>query len=241
MQKGRLFLYDVIFSASIQNQGLKELETNSIFNIILSLIFAMYGVSISGGPSSSFSVKKYSLRRIRRSHASQWSTRRVQSIMTSDGIWRGIPETTGVLPVCRRCVGSVDPRSWRASWFPHKGKWNQPKDKARAPLLYITARVSGHRDVTTRRKFTHRPLHKADRHALVPAHGILPPEVMLKAIPYGLGVRVKTICSEEGNYRNHREAVKDNLVNRGYVRAFVEKELTMVDIKDREELMVRWR
>ena len=46
---------------------------------------------------------------------------------------------------------------------------------------------------------------------------------MKKAIPYGLGVRVKRICSEEGNYRKHREAVKDHLVNRGYERAFVEK------------------
>ena len=43
------------------------------------------------------------------------------------------------------------------------------------------------------------------------------------------------ICSEEGNYRKHREAVKDHLVNRGYEGAFVEKELTKVDAKDREK------
>jgi len=59
--------------------------------------------------------------------------------------------------------------------FPHQGKSNQPKDKARASLLYRAARFSGHRDVTTRRKFTHRPLHKVDRQALVPAHGVLSP------------------------------------------------------------------
>jgi len=42
------------------------------------------------------------------------------------------------------------------------------------------------------------------------------PEATKTAIPYGLGVRVKRICSEEGNYRKHREAVKDHLVNRDY-------------------------
>ena len=60
-------------------------------------------------------------------------------------------------------------------------------------------------------------------------------EATKKAIPYGLGVRVMRICSEEGNYRQHREAVKDHLVNRGYEGAFVEKELTKVDAKDREK------
>jgi len=63
------------------------------------------------------------------------------------------------------------------------------------------------------------------------------PEATEKAIPYGLGVRVKRICSEEGNYRKHGEAVKDHLVNRGYEGAFVEKKLTKVDAKNREELL----
>ena len=58
---------------------------------------------------------------------------------------------------------------------------------------------------------------------------------MKKAIPHGFGVRVKRICSEEGNYQKHRKAVKDHPVNWGYERAFVERELTKVNIKNREE------
>jgi len=43
---------------------------------------------------------------------------------------------------------------------------------------------------------------------------------------------VKGICLEESNYRKHREAVKDHLVNRGYEGAFVEKALTKADSKN---------
>jgi len=63
------------------------------------------------------------------------------------------------------------------------------------------------------------------------------PESTKKAIPYGLGVRAKRICSEEVDYRRHRQAVKAQLVNRGYDGAFVETELIKVDIKKREELL----
>jgi len=84
-----------------------------------------------------------------------------------------------------------------------------------------------HTDLYTKPTDKHLYLHMESSH----------PEATKKAIPYGLGVRVKRICSEEGNYRRHREAVKDHLVNRGYEGAFVEKELTKVDTKDQEELL----
>ena len=84
-----------------------------------------------------------------------------------------------------------------------------------------------HTDLYTKPTDKHLYLHMESSH----------PEATKKAIPYGLGVRVKRICAEEGNYRKHRDAVKDHLVNRGYEGAFVENELTKVDAKDREELL----
>jgi len=62
-----------------------------------------------------------------------------------------------------------------------------------------------HTDLCTKLTDKHLYLHMESSH----------PEATKKAIPYGIGVRVKRICSEEGNYRKHREAVKDHLVNEG--------------------------
>ena len=52
-------------------------------------------------------------------------------------------------------------------------------------------------------------------------------------------MRAKIICSEEVAYRKHRQAVKTQLVNRGYDGAFVETELIKVDNKKREDLFTR--
>ena len=35
------------------------------------------------------------------------------------------------------------------------------------------------------------------------------PTNVKKAIPYGLGVRIKRICSNEHDYQKHRKALKD--------------------------------
>jgi len=41
------------------------------------------------------------------------------------------------------------------------------------------------------------------------------PESTKKAIPYGLGVRAKRICTDKGSYRQHRESIKSQLKQRG--------------------------
>ncbi|XP_052218012.1 uncharacterized protein LOC127835615 [Dreissena polymorpha] len=46
-----------------------------------------------------------------------------------------------------------------------------------------------------------------------------------KAIPCGLGVRLKRICSEETDYKKHRDEMKEQLQKRGYNGRFVETEL----------------
>ncbi|KAH3718364.1 hypothetical protein DPMN_061167 [Dreissena polymorpha] len=51
------------------------------------------------------------------------------------------------------------------------------------------------------------------------------------------GVRAKRIFSEVVSYQKHRQAVKAQLVNRGYDGAFVETELIKVDNKKREDLL----
>ncbi|XP_052233168.1 uncharacterized protein LOC127845994 [Dreissena polymorpha] len=58
-----------------------------------------------------------------------------------------------------------------------------------------------------------------------------------KAIPYGLGVRLKRICSEETDYKKHRDEIKEQLQKRGYNGRFVETELKKVDNKKRENLL----
>ncbi|XP_052223979.1 uncharacterized protein LOC127839634 [Dreissena polymorpha] len=58
-----------------------------------------------------------------------------------------------------------------------------------------------------------------------------------KAIPYGLGVRLKRICSEETDYKKHRDEIKEQLQKRGYNGRFVETELKKVDSKKRENLL----
>jgi len=104
-------------------------------------------------------------------------------------------------------------------------KGNQINPRIKLELRYSTEQLefldtvtslrggSLHTDLYTKPTDTHLYLYMESSH----------PETTKKAIPYGLGVRVKRICSEEGNYRKHREAVKDHLVNRGYEGAFVEK------------------
>ena len=54
--------------------------------------------------------------------------------------------------------------------------------------------ASLHTDLYTKPTDKHLYLHMESSH----------PEATKKALPYGLGVRVKRICLEEGNYRKHR-------------------------------------
>lgn len=59
------------------------------------------------------------------------------------------------------------------------------------------------------------------------------------SIPYGLGLRIKRICSEKGTYEKHRTDLKTNLVRRGYTDKFIEKELRKVDKIDRSSALKR--
>ena len=60
---------------------------------------------------------------------------------------------------------------------------------------------------------------------------------MKSSIPYGLGIRVKRICSDTSSYNEHRKGIKSQLCKRGYSGEFVEKELRKVDNLDRNQLL----
>ena len=55
------------------------------------------------------------------------------------------------------------------------------------------------------------------------------PETTKKAIPYGLGVRIKRICSSNDNCLRHLQDLKSHLQDRGYNANFIEDELGKVD------------
>ena len=59
---------------------------------------------------------------------------------------------------------------------------------------------------------------------------------MKKAIPYGLGLRIKRICSKEEDYKRRRKELKGRLRRRGYSERFLEKQLKRVDVLSREKL-----
>ena len=57
------------------------------------------------------------------------------------------------------------------------------------------------------------------------------------AIPYGLGIRVKRICSTEEDYKTRREEIKTHLRKRGYNNSSTEVQLKKVDNLNREDLL----
>ena len=63
------------------------------------------------------------------------------------------------------------------------------------------------------------------------------PESTKRAIPYGLGVRIKRICSDSRSYEKNRLQIKNHLKNRGYHGNFVENELQKVDKLERQNLL----
>ena len=63
------------------------------------------------------------------------------------------------------------------------------------------------------------------------------PQHTKRAIPHGLGVRIKRICSKEGDYERHREDLKFRLVEREYPEHLVEAELNRVDRKNRKNYL----
>ena len=61
------------------------------------------------------------------------------------------------------------------------------------------------------------------------------PESTKKAIPYGLGVRIKRICSSNDNYLRHRKDLKSHLQDREYNANFMKDELGKIDSKERTD------
>ncbi|CAC5389233.1 unnamed protein product [Mytilus coruscus] len=61
-------------------------------------------------------------------------------------------------------------------------------------------------DLYTKSTDKHQYLHVSSSH----------PNSVKNAIPYGLGIRVKRICSTEENYKIRREEIKTHLKKRGY-------------------------
>ena len=58
-----------------------------------------------------------------------------------------------------------------------------------------------------------------------------------RAVAYGLGMRLKRICSDEKDYRSHRKNLKARLLERDYPDSMVEKELKKVDKFSRSQLL----
>ncbi|XP_045178135.2 uncharacterized protein LOC123538232 [Mercenaria mercenaria] len=63
------------------------------------------------------------------------------------------------------------------------------------------------------------------------------PQNVKKAIPYGLGVRLKRICSTEADYAKQRQELRGQLRRKGYSGKFIENQLDRVDKIDRAELL----
>ena len=63
------------------------------------------------------------------------------------------------------------------------------------------------------------------------------PHTVNNAIRYGLGIRVKRICSEETDYNNGREDIKDQLIQRGYSKGSIENQLKKMYMLKRENLL----
>jgi len=98
-------------------------------------------------------------------------------------------------------------------------------------FLDTLVKVDGHGVVTT--DLYTKP---TDKHMYVNCKSDHPNNVK-KAIPYGLGIRLKRICSKEEDYTRHRQQLKKHLRKRGYSRKFVEQQLKKADQKDREGLL----
>ena len=63
------------------------------------------------------------------------------------------------------------------------------------------------------------------------------PNSVKTAIPYGLGIRAKQICSEDEDYSVRRTEIKTQLRKSGYTNDMVEKQLKKVDNLDWENLL----
>ena len=77
---------------------------------------------------------------------------------------------------------------------------------------------------------------ETDRHMYVQRHSEHP-KLTKDAIPYGLGIRAKRICSTKQAYMEGKQRILKHMQNRGYKRDGVEKTLERVDNLDRPSLL----
>ncbi|KAK3089634.1 hypothetical protein FSP39_005226 [Pinctada imbricata] len=63
------------------------------------------------------------------------------------------------------------------------------------------------------------------------------PSSVKKSLPYGIGIRIRRICSRETDYRKRRKELKTQLRKRGYSGKFIERELEKVDKLERSNLL----
>ena len=68
-------------------------------------------------------------------------------------------------------------------------------------------------------------------------HDSCHPNHTKKNLPYGLGLRLKRICSKEEDYVKHRMELKSHLRKRGYSGKNIERQLQRVDKLNREDLL----
>ena len=58
-----------------------------------------------------------------------------------------------------------------------------------------------------------------------------------RSLAYGLGLRIRRFCEQEGDYNKHRNDLKLQLRRRGYSGKFVEGQLQKVDALSRTDLL----
>ena len=98
-------------------------------------------------------------------------------------------------------------------------RWSQTEIEFLDKLVQIVDDNLGVTDLFTK---------KTDKHLYVQVKSSHPASVK-RAIPYGLGIRMKRICSQTEDYEKHRKELKTHLRKRGYSGKFIEGQLRRVD------------
>ena len=58
-------------------------------------------------------------------------------------------------------------------------------------------------------------------------------------IPYGLGLRLKRICSEDKSYEEQKDVLRSQLIRRGYKEGMINREFKKVDKLERGDALKR--
>ena len=117
-------------------------------------------------------------------------------------------------------------------------KYVTPPNQNRTTVRSENDRILGCRCYFRKRENKNRSMHKknTDKYQYLPATSCHPNSVK-RVIPYGLGVRVKRICSSDKDYKARRNEIKTHLQNRGYRSSLIEEQLQKVDELNREDLL----